>query len=600
MARRPPKPTRPDIFTDRGITPPWEKGGDVARRQEFYRYEGESWEERRAKIGARESLYEKDRHPDSGKAAELRARAWERATERLERGYGKQSGERVPPDPAARNWDLLLLEETLANDEWPTTRSGNAQVRQLVRKERRLREGRETRQVWRDWLRRALAVDGWLMPRHAVMPDADEPEFSAPVVAQLRPDLPVYMGDAFEWHHHLYRLTARDRPDHEAKICDLAPRRGQPGYPHPYAIPHKDGAFLPTGHLHPRRGEPVVPCRDDDGRYTWHSHLDQSKYLYTPGNTARRLGTNPLVLERGFGGPDDLFVMVMEGTLKMCSVVEAGYPAIDAGSVNLWHGGRQVLVDDDGFQYLDTILELSAFAERHLVGRPVAVVCDSDWHHNAAVWDQTQAVVGVLNAAGAYAVGCAPPEGRPLGWEHPTRRTRDDRPVEMRDKLGVDDWIGKSDPWLDENYGPPRRDLLDLVCQVPGGAATLSPDDPRLMGGGERGTQRRRREKTVRVLTLMGQMILPGSSVARFAQKDIAIELGLPPRTVGDAFDLAVERGLARRLDESVKHHVTGDVISSAPWCWITPEALPIHTEPTLGAWLVAERAPRPWWWSYS
>ena len=31
-----------------------------------------------------------------------------------------------------------------------------------------------------------------------------------------------------------------------------------------------------------------------------------------------------------------LFVFVLEGTLKMCSVVEAGNPAIDAGSVTLW------------------------------------------------------------------------------------------------------------------------------------------------------------------------------------------------------------------------------------------------------------------------
>jgi hypothetical protein len=36
----------PDIFTPRGIIPPWNKGGEVARRQGFVHYEGADWRER--------------------------------------------------------------------------------------------------------------------------------------------------------------------------------------------------------------------------------------------------------------------------------------------------------------------------------------------------------------------------------------------------------------------------------------------------------------------------------------------------------------------------------------------------------------------------
>jgi hypothetical protein len=181
------------------------------------------------------------------------------------------------------------------------------------------------RQSWTTWLRKALSHDGWLMPRHAVMPDAEEYDFQLAPVAQLRPDRPVVLGSGFEWHRHDNGLSGRERPAHEAKICDEAPKPAEPGYPHPAAVEHPAGAFLPTGHLHPHTGELVVPFEREDGRYIRHRHWEHAKYVYTPGKTALRLGTNPVALERGWGGRDDLFVVVMEGTLKMCSVVEAGH-----------------------------------------------------------------------------------------------------------------------------------------------------------------------------------------------------------------------------------------------------------------------------------
>jgi hypothetical protein len=539
----------PDIFTSRGITPPWKKGGEVARRQGFVHYEGAGWRERRAFVAAHEPFYGRAEHPDPDKAREL----WMRDVVR----------ELGPPRRDARG-HLVYPHAWLAYEEGRVPAA-------LARKRGTL--SRRTRQAWATWLRKALACDGWLLPRYAVMPDHEEHDFRHAPAAQLRPDLPVVMGAGIERHRHDVDLTRLERRAHETKACDVAPKPGDPGYPHRVAIEHPAGAFLPTGHLHPITGEIVVPFENKNGSYIRHPHWKHAKYIYTPGDTALRLGTSPVALERGWGGPGDLFVFVLEGTLKMCSVVEAGYPAIDAGSVTLWHGSTLAAeLGDEGELLVGELHELEAFADRHLHGRPVAVVCDSDWRSNDLVWEQTQKVVGLLQRHGADAVACAPPEGALLGWADPITGK------EKRVKVGVDDWLGP------EYQGT----LLDLVCDVRQGAATLTADDPRLLGGGKRGTYRSRRENAVRVLKAMGEMALPDSDIAPFLKTELAALLVLPSSTVQDAFELAVQRELATRITEARYHWsaAEGRGAMTAPLVRLAPEALPQKSQPTLREWL--------------
>ena len=374
-----------DIFTARGITPPWERGGRVAREQGFERYEGADWRERREVLA---------RMPGA-----------------------KIFGHDDPPAPST----------SYARPERPWWVDDDDEGSPGM-----------TPGGWTTWLRGALAVDGWALPRHATMPDHEDSDLRYRPDTQIRPDVPV-LGRWKPPHRHAElrgdargREQASPRTMHAAKLCDLAP----PG--HPQAIEHPAGAFLPTGHLHPRTGEVVVP---PDGV---HRHWQQAKYLYTPGEGARRLGAHPSSVETGYGAAD-LFVVVLEGTLKMCAVTEAGYPCIDAGSVTLWQSEG---LDEGGFY-----LELESFASRYLRGRRVAVVCDSDWYANRLVLNQTSKVTDILRSRGVYAVACAPPEGEKLDWRHPWTG------VQMRAKRGVDDWLGEH----------PRRArhraMLDLVVR---------------------------------------------------------------------------------------------------------------------------------------
>ena len=148
--------------------------------------------------------------------------------------------------------------------------------------------------------------------------------------------------------------------------------------------------------------------------------------------------------------------MVMEGTLKMCAVVEAGYPAIDAGSVTLWHGDSAEAeweTGDFGEPYLvgGFVREIDEFARRHLAGRRVAVVCDSDWDTNELVLQQTMQVVDTLVAHGANAVACAPPRvSRWVGTGRCVAGTSQERAAcstwRFAPSVGVDDWLGARAP----------------------------------------------------------------------------------------------------------------------------------------------------------
>jgi hypothetical protein len=470
---------RDNIFTKRGITPPWRPGGHVARAQGFTRYEGPDWRARRADLA------------------------------KLPDGWVFESDS--SPDP------------------------------------------RKSNRSWTRWLVGALAVDGWAMPRHSIMPDHEDSEFRFAPTTQIRPDVPVF-GRFDPPHSHRQLPGERrgleqvaPRTAHAAKVCDL----------------DADGNVLPTGHLHPHTGEVVV---SPEG---WHAHWRQAKYLYTPGNSARRLGTNPLSVESGYEA-DELFVVVMEGTLKMVAVTEAGFPAIDAGSVTLWKS-ESVWAEPDGDGGFDggEYLELDEFAERHLQGRPVAVVCDSDWHANRLVRDQTEKVTEILKARGARAVACAPPAGKKLGWRHPYTG------AEMRAKLGVDDWLGK--------HPRNRHDaFLDLVFHEKVADAEITADHPALAG-----IRRDGRENMVAFLRALGETAAPDTRVAPYAEGRLRATTGLAKETLQRGRRTAATRQLLQELTEADRRFDgEGGFYMEAPLVRLAPEAMPTYRVGTLRDWL--------------
>ena len=438
------------------------------------------------------------------------------------------------------------------------------------------------RRSWTSWLAGALAVDGWLMPRHAMMPEHDD-STSVPVP---RPSFAQMSrcSAMLKRHSHrriagwrgerpIYRLrperrgleAAAPRSRHEAKVCDLD-KDGSIRAHYPQLDP--DQEVLPTGHLHPLTGDVVVPFRRSA-----HAHWDMAKYVYTPGNTARRLGTNPLNIRRRFEG--DLFVVVLEGTLKMCAVAEAGYPCIDAGSVTLWGSQSADPVaewdEELGSSREAGSNELEEFAEMHLRGRDVAVVCDSDWYANKLVRDQTEKVAAILRPLVSRAVACAPPEGKSYGWHHPITG------IEMREKRGIDDWLGKQE----------RGDRYDAFQEI--GffdkirEAELRADDARLASARADGAQ-----TTVDVLRVMAELAPPGSPVAPYAQTQIAERLGRSKSRVQEAYERAIRLGLAKEVIAARKRPSRDDGFFMEPPLAriLADEAMPTYEWRTLREWL--------------
>jgi hypothetical protein len=334
------------------------------------------------------------------------------------------------------------------------------------------------RRSWEGWLKSALAVDGWAMPRHAVL--IGDSDFGAPLT-QIRPDEPVKLGGK------------------------------------------------------------------------------EAKYVYTPGRTARRLGTNPLARELPtWDDPDALFVFVLEGTLKMCSVVEASYPAIDAGSVTLWHGG----VEEGDSWSSRFVSEIERFAASHLVGRPVAVVCDSDWSTKDEVLWHTRKVTNVLNRAGARAVACAPPEpgldaaGKPL-------------------KRGVDDWLGEHEP------GDRHEAMLDLIYHERAGDAELNTDHPALDG-----IRADAARTVVALLRHLGETAQPDSRIAPYAELRLIEATGKAKRSLQIARRHAEERGLLEELTEAKRQRSANGFQMQAPLVRVAHDAMPLYRRGALREWL--------------
>lgn len=562
---------RSDIFTKRGITPPWEPGGRVARAQGFAWYDGAGWRERRACVKQYERVYGRDAHPDP---AAIRRRLWGRYLERAEKKYGRHAV-------------TLYLEEHHSPDVERFLSAHNAAL-----------PGRIARS-WAYWLERVLAVDGWYMPRHVAMPD--EPGFGGHLVGQLRPDVPVVLSPTgWEWHQHYWDLPARSRRMHENSLCSWSAE------PHgkPLATRTREGRkeyLIPTGHLHPDTGELVVPFRKEDGRrYLRHRHWEEAKYVYTPGDTAKGLATHPHTLANGFG--DGLFVIVLEGTLKMCAVTEAGYPCIDAGSVTLWHRGTpEVELDDEGnltgaeFSHhiipgdggrtmrLPARLELEVFAKKHLAGRPVAVVVDSDWSSNELVREQAEMVAQLIRPYAGNVFACAPPdEGRSYAWRHPLRG------VLQREKLGVDDWLG-----LARKKGRSTGEaFLELGRWEHDEPPTLTVDDPRLLVPYDDGrtpyiTGRR---SAVAYALKVGSRAGP-DGVAPYELNAITAELNaegfkIARSNVQKAHERCVATGIVTPLTEATRHGDGRRVRTEAALVRVAPEAMPSGRWRSLRDWL--------------
>jgi hypothetical protein len=449
----------------------------------------------------------------------------------------------------------------------------------------------------RDWFASAMKAGGWVMPKHAPMPD--HPVFGWRPFAQLRPDHPLkprrvthrHSGlmhrhrDAAElagrkgrcWcgEVHLYKPIKRrikdDRPDrpewvtrtdwyqppygaedrlrHERSLCEWADVNVERIIREQFGVRVKvldervreDGTrqvLLPTGHLHPDTGDQVVPV----GKI--HTHLDWAKYLYVKGEGgAQRLSTHPWMLRDNFAAPEGLFFFVIEGTLKLDAVVSAGWPGIESGSVTLWDAYDEDPVDEGagaiGYH------ELADFATRHLEGVPTAIVCDSDWSENRLVREQVDKAVRVLRDAGVDAVGCAPPPGDPLNW------TFEDGTV-LYKKQGVDDYLAAEK----------KARRHDLLLDMP---IRLTETTEAMERHAKRSSDRSDGQATD--LSLLHELIGDAGTdgLVSYNRGSLAERMGRDPRRVDDSRD----RLLAEGALSFVASH-----IRERPGTWVTRPAL--------------------------
>lgn len=485
----------------------------------------------------------------------------------------------------------------------------------------------------RDWLVKTLAAPGYAMPRPSVWTlwsVGGDDHFPRPYM-QLRPDWPVaakrvchtherFMhepGDCACGEHHdrppviysepdesgewrpagrrwLEQMSHRAREQHGRKTCDWqrVPREvvdelaalgmeplGFDGEKH----------LWPTGHLDPRTGELVVPL---DG---FHTHLSWAKYRYAPGvGKAAGLSSHPRVIAGGFAAPEQRVIfLALEGVLKCDSIVSAGWPAIEVGSVNLWRrevevdlGEYEVGVGPDGevevFGGVPELLivdELTEWAATFAApqGARVAVVADSDWATNLNVRRQVALVVDALQAAGVDAVGCAPAYefGEALGWD-------DADGIPMHSKLGVDDYLGA----LAETD---RHDaLLAMPVQLPGSPEALNAYVERL-GNVRTPSGRKPRSdglSTARLLMQELQRTAGPTGRVEYRASELAEKMGRDRKRVTDAKQRWEALGALAELREEQKVSGSGGgVITEPALLQLAPDLVPSR-ELTLGDWL--------------
>jgi hypothetical protein len=486
------------------------------------------------------------------------------------------------------------------------------------------------------WLRQAVAAPGWAMPKYAVMPD--HPDFGWAPYAQLRPDWPVMQswnghdhggmlhrhrddeelqrrrrdnrgrcycglvhtsppirrsnwgakpepGEPF-WDHYRrrrevqrewYQASIKDRSEHEAGTCEWArvPKEDERSVGvwldgDLVRQPETGKILVRTGHLHPDTGECVVPTDKP------HAHLDWAKYLYVKGaGRAQRIGTHPRILRSGFVAPEGLFLFVIEGTLKLDSIVSAGWPGIEAGSVTLWNAEVVDEIDlDDGYGSIEVrrTRELEEFARRHLEGVPTAVVCDSDWAENWMVREQVDQAVKLLADCGVPAVGCAPPPGEELHWNDPLTG------FPKRKKHGVDDWLAKAR----DDGGDQHEAVLEMMVRE-----DAHDDAPGLEKAVARMTADLTFRENSRTLLREFGRRATDSGVMAYKEHDIAASTGFNRSTVQRFRARLVERVESVRQIGDVEYHGRGGrVVAKPPRLLLPPDLLPPTRKTTLREWL--------------
>jgi hypothetical protein len=218
------------------------------------------------------------------------------------------------------------------------------------------------------------------------------------VPAELRPDRAVSTDS--HWHYH------GDEP-----VDLVIPSTGNPL---PRKWTHRPEAM--SKHIEKVHGGVNVQT----------VHLDENlaKYVFPPGNGAKRLDVHPEGWTRFVADPVVFFGL--EGCIKADAMFSAGKAVYSVPSVTLWNAP-----------------EHRQFARRYLVGKTVYIVCDSDWYENHAVITQAMFSRTFLRRLGVDAHVCAPPA--PGGI-----------------KVGVDDHLGD---------GGSMSDLVVIERETPYGLA---------------------------------------------------------------------------------------------------------------------------------
>jgi hypothetical protein len=377
-----------DIFTPRGIAPPWHTDGEIARQRGYARYEA----------GDRDAIRSVDQR-------------W--------------------LDPKLHHNDPNFLDRILEAPGWimprPTLMPDVPKFRS-----RPYAQLRPDVPVMRNWTGHSHSGNGM---RHRGRDERANHggRCSCGLVHESKPVKRSRQLKDGTWEQYMdwYQPPLRDKLEHQARVCDPAPAGMSDEELWRYGVRLKDElvreakgrVLVRTGHRHPDTGHTIV---------RWdrpHAHLDWAKYIYPPGHgRASRISTHPSVRDGGYAAPEGIMFLALEGVLKCDAIVSADWPAIEAGSVTLW---------DSSQARDDQLNELQTFARRYLQGVKLAVVCDSDWVLNRRVRDQVRRVVRALAEVNVEAIGCAPPEGDKLGWLDPVTR------LPRRAKLGVDDFLAR-------------------------------------------------------------------------------------------------------------------------------------------------------------
>ncbi len=213
------------------------------------------------------------------------------------------------------------------------------------------------------WLEKFTQVDGWVMPKHAVLPRLPA------IRPQLRPDSAVV--EAVWEHRHSDRVGRDGEPLSDASL---------------------------DAHVNSKnRADEHVGV----GWMDFHRHKDTAKYALAPESYVElfgervpfddsiRLDRNPLT---DFAQPGRTF-FVIEGSLKGDAIVSQGEKAFSVPGVGMWHAP-----------------ELALFALTYLRGPyPTIVVPDADWATNLEVVFHATACCEFLRSLGVLAYIAAPP-----------------------------------------------------------------------------------------------------------------------------------------------------------------------------------------------